>query len=73
MSVADYCPSVLFGFWMTWIFSFYWREMIRRPQRMEKHRQRLMEKLGIHEIAGLTRFAIATGVVESRGKLPSRD
>lgn len=32
---------------------------------VEKHRQRLMEKLGIHETAGLTRHAIATGVIES--------
>jgi len=32
---------------------------------VEKHRQHLMEKLGIHDIAGLTRFAIAAGIVES--------
>lgn len=32
---------------------------------VEKHRQNLMEKLHIHEIAGLTRFAIAAGVIES--------
>ncbi len=32
---------------------------------VEKHRQHLMEKLHIHEIAGLTRYAIATGVIES--------
>jgi len=32
---------------------------------VEKHRQHLMEKLNIHEIAGLTRFAIAAGIVES--------
>ncbi len=32
---------------------------------VEKHRQSLMNKLNIHEIAGLTRFAIATGVIES--------
>jgi len=32
---------------------------------IEKHRQHLMEKLHIHDIAGLTRFAIATGIVES--------
>jgi DNA-binding NarL/FixJ family response regulator len=32
---------------------------------VEKHRQHLMEKLNIHDIAGLTRFAIATGIVES--------
>jgi DNA-binding NarL/FixJ family response regulator len=32
---------------------------------VEKHRQNLMEKLNIHDIAGLTRFAIAAGIVES--------
>lgn len=32
---------------------------------VEKHRQRVMEKLNIHDTAGLTRHAIATGVIES--------
>lgn len=32
---------------------------------VEKHRQSLMEKLDIHDTAGLTRYAIAHGVVES--------
>ena len=32
---------------------------------VEKHRQHLMEKLNIHDIAGLTRFAIGAGIVES--------
>lgn len=32
---------------------------------VEKHRQTLMEKLNIHDIAGLTRFAIAAGIIES--------
>ena len=32
---------------------------------VEKHRQHLMEKLHIHEIAGLTRYAISAGVIES--------
>jgi DNA-binding NarL/FixJ family response regulator len=32
---------------------------------VEKHRQQLMDKLNIHETAGLTRYAIATGVIES--------
>ena len=32
---------------------------------VEKHRQHLMEKLDVHDIAGLTRLAIASGVVES--------
>jgi DNA-binding NarL/FixJ family response regulator len=32
---------------------------------VEKHRQHLMDKLDIHETAGLTRYAIARGIVES--------
>jgi DNA-binding NarL/FixJ family response regulator len=32
---------------------------------VEKHRQSLMEKLGIHDTAGLTRHAIAQGIIES--------
>ena len=32
---------------------------------VEKHRQHLMEKLSIHDIAGLTRFAVAAGIIES--------
>jgi len=32
---------------------------------IEKHRQSLMEKLNIHETAGLTRHAITTGIIES--------
>jgi len=33
---------------------------------IEKHRQNLMEKLDIHDTAGLTRYAISTGVIENR-------
>lgn len=32
---------------------------------VEKHRQRLMEKLDIHDTVGGTRYAIAAGIVES--------
>ena len=32
---------------------------------VEKHRQHLMEKLGIHDTAGLTRYAISSGIIES--------
>jgi DNA-binding NarL/FixJ family response regulator len=32
---------------------------------VEKHRGSLMEKLDIHDTAGLTRHAIATGIIES--------
>lgn len=31
---------------------------------VEKHRQSLMDKLNIHDTAGLTRYAIAAGIVE---------
>ncbi|HTJ79614.1 MAG TPA: response regulator transcription factor [Rariglobus sp.] len=36
---------------------------------VEKHRQHLMDKLKIHDTAGLTRYAIAEGVVESSVRL----
>jgi DNA-binding NarL/FixJ family response regulator len=32
---------------------------------VEKHRGSLMRKLDIHDTAGLTRHAIATGIIES--------
>lgn len=32
---------------------------------VEKHRQHLMDKLNIHDTAGLTRYAIARGIIES--------
>jgi DNA-binding NarL/FixJ family response regulator len=32
---------------------------------VEKHRQKLMQKLNIHDTASLTRYAIAAGVIES--------
>jgi len=38
---------------------------------VEKHRQQLMNKLNIHEVAGLTRYAISKGVIESNPSLPS--
>jgi DNA-binding NarL/FixJ family response regulator len=36
---------------------------------VEKHRQHLMDKLNIHETAGLTRYAIAHGIIEGRVQL----
>lgn len=33
---------------------------------VEKHRQHVMDKLNIHETAGLTRYAIAAGIIESK-------
>jgi len=32
---------------------------------VEKHRQQVMDKLNIHETAGLTRYAISRGIVEN--------
>ena len=36
---------------------------------VEKHRQQLMNKLNIHEVAGLTRYAISKGIIESNPSL----
>ena len=36
---------------------------------VEKHRDHLMQKLDIHDTAGLTRYAIETGVIESSVQL----
>ena len=36
---------------------------------VEKHRQQVMNKLNIHDIAGLTRYAIAHGIVEGSAGL----
>jgi two-component system, NarL family, nitrate/nitrite response regulator NarL len=36
---------------------------------VEKHRQNLMGKLGIHDTAGLTRYAISAGIIETRGPI----
>src|SRR5437016_8421086 len=38
---------------------------------VEKHRQQLMDKLNIHEVAGLTRHAIAKGMIEATVPLPT--
>ncbi|HZZ18364.1 MAG TPA: response regulator transcription factor [Opitutaceae bacterium] len=35
---------------------------------VEKHRQHVMNSLGIHDIAGLTRYAVAHGIVENKGQ-----
>jgi len=39
---------------------------------VEKHRQQLMNKLDIHDVAGLTRYAIAKGVIENSKGIPSQ-
>lgn len=36
---------------------------------VDKHRQHLMSKLDIHDIAGLTRYAISEGIIESTVRL----
>ena len=32
---------------------------------IQKHREHLMQKLDIHDTAGLTRYAISTGIIDS--------
>ena len=36
---------------------------------VEKHRQQAMNKLNIHDVAGLTRYAIAQGIIETAPRL----
>ena len=36
---------------------------------VEKHRQRLMNKLKIHDVPGLTRYALSTGVVQPQPQM----
>ncbi len=40
---------------------------------VEKHRQQVMNKLHIHDIAGLTRYAISKGVIECSVRLPEAE
>lgn len=37
---------------------------------VEKHRQNLMRKLNIHDVAGLTRYAISEGIIENSRHKP---
>ena len=39
---------------------------------VDKHRQHLMSKLDIHDVTGLTRYAIAEGIIESSVRLNIR-
>jgi|SRR5437867_10233719 len=41
-------------------------ELFISVKTVEKHRQQLMHKLDIHDIAGLTRYAIAKGIIENK-------
>ena len=36
---------------------------------VEKHRQQVMNKLNIHDVAGLTRYALAKGIIEGSANL----
>jgi len=36
-----------------------------REKTVQKHRQTVMDKLNLHKIAALTRYAVASGLVES--------
>ncbi|HET7535093.1 MAG TPA: response regulator transcription factor, partial [Candidatus Didemnitutus sp.] len=40
---------------------------------VEKHRQQVMDKLNIHDIAGLTRYAISKGMIESLPRVATTD
>jgi DNA-binding NarL/FixJ family response regulator len=42
------------------------RELDISIKTVEKHRQHLMSKLGLHDTAGLTRYAIGAGIIESQ-------
>jgi len=44
-------------------------ELSISPKTVEKHRQQVMNKLGIHDVAGLTRHAISKGMIESGAAL----
>jgi DNA-binding NarL/FixJ family response regulator len=39
---------------------------------IDKHRQHLMSKLNIHDVAGLTRYAISAGIIESNVQVTIR-
>jgi len=39
---------------------------------VDKHRQHLMAKLNIHDLSGLTRYAIAAGIIESKVRVTLR-
>lgn len=42
------------------------RVLHRSPKTIDIHRSQLMQRLDIHDIAGLTRFAVSVGLVEAR-------
>ena len=40
------------------------RQLSLSGKTVEKHRQAVMDKLGLHKVAALTRYAVSSGVVE---------
>lgn len=44
-------------------------ELCLSVKTVDKHRQELMKKLNIHDVAGLTRYAISKGIIESSVRL----
>ena len=38
---------------------------------VEKHRQSVMNKLNIHDVAGLTRYALSRGLIDRRVPAPA--
>jgi len=46
-------------------------ELCLSVKTVQKHRQQMMNKLNIHEVAGLTRYAISKGIIESNARLNS--
>ena len=41
-------------------------ELVLSVKTVEKHRQQVMNKLNIHDTAGLVRHAVARGIIETR-------
>jgi DNA-binding NarL/FixJ family response regulator len=39
------------------------RELAISPKTVEFHRGQLMQRLGLHDVAGLTRYAVRSGLV----------
>jgi DNA-binding NarL/FixJ family response regulator len=39
-------------------------ELCISPKTVEKHRQQLMDRLDIHDVAGLTRYALLKGLIQ---------
>ena len=44
-------------------------ELCLSVKTVEKHRQQVMNKLNIHDVAGLTRYAISKGIVKGSNEV----